>query len=713
MAAETAIIMVDPQADAQSGGDSSPLQCLLCAELEKRGVPRNSELGQFVAKWVEEKLRTDNGELSEGWEARLPDLIERGIRLARLEELLHVELDARSIGWEEPRGISVARWVRMFFAALEAPCTKDWESRVAHAVGVALEIEGRLRAEFDARGIAWVSAQAEAISDWLIVLFAEHEDELGEEWREILASIVDLTLGLYESGVRWQDEPDRLLSFWLVLQVLDDANPSPADWSTRLDDAVALGRDIWTDFDRQFREFFEAEYSIGKLRVRQRVSVALSRRTETDRECVVEAIIERIWKKKRHLLCSLYSRYQRTLFEPRQIDSAGLPGYFMCVADTESRNRDILPPPAGPILTDIGPGHDDEDDGGCSSDAAQSDGGNAEDDGRVADRRWVPDALDKFYCAENGFKERHRLEGMVSAGLGAFLRDPYKPDIVERAREIVRLNLPAHEDKRKRLIEESSRLLSKLDAAREKRSFAASLAEVEADNEDIWRLEERLIRLQDDLRQLPDRFRPTLGEAKIILGPHVVNVGNTRNERLRLERELLENRIGRGWRRVLGAYEEDSRASAKGALLGGATKAAIVCVRNIATELQRQIAEHIVRGCGLKSPRKNGLTDEERHRRQNEEDRWLADGSGLLDKTRETTRVVDQEAVSFPERLRTDLLRWLADAEDYCELGVPRRQGILRGLTCRSQWRLRHLLRVTKPAVDGASGGNLRSGDES
>jgi len=522
---------------------------------------------------------------------------------------------------------------------------------------------GIVRAHFGARKIDIDSAEAHAVGEWLTTDVSDEEAKLPEEWEARLPDLIDLGLEIYRrDDVEWDSEEARISRQWVAMDILHHVSDLPNDWKARQQEAFDFGRYICREFNRPWSAFWGAGCP-GEHQVRRRLHARAPELAEVDLSSLTDAIIERILNKRLHLLDAVYSKYQGSLFAERRFDSQRLPGYFSSVANIESRKVPPLPFRAESL-------HEYIPDKNADGDHSRLFGEEQVDQrGFLEEWKGIPVALWRFHNAHR-FNEQHRLEAMVSTGLGAFIPDEHYQDVVARCREFLHVNLPFYKKGLGKLAAKASRLFAKLEQMRERLRFASDFAEAAEFWEEVERLESRLIRVEQERRQLFKLLQPKPRKAEQLLGAHVHNLGNTRHDRIRREVELLGNRVREGWQELSKGHGQ--------------------AIPDIAQELMGHIEQHADHR--PPSHREHHLAPEERDRRQEGEKNWLEEAKELLRKILEQFRVIDDGASSLPQGLSKDLLRWLADAEDYYELGILG-NGALDGLTRRMGWRLHHLLR--------------------
>jgi hypothetical protein len=439
---------------------------------------------------------------------------------------------------------------------------------------------------------------------------------------------------LLEAGISLapeRAEEDAVVERWLRADL--NAGSVGADVLAR---AAALGRSIYREFMAAFHAAFLSPDGYGVRQVRR----LLRRRFGQSNDLAEDAALNRIRDLRLKLLDHLRSRTQPSLLTEQRFTPGRLAGYMRNVARIESLKLDEADLPwkrepfrernrlhRGPLPVD-----DDE----------------------AIDYPVLAERLSRFWCEANGFRDEHRLEGLVSLGLGHLSGDA---TIAARCGEWLQQRLPAWEEQEARLRQRASRLLERRQVLQDSLCETPKLRE--AIEEDIATVEALLTGCRLSLARHPARLRPKAKVVKNILLGRVQRVGAVRHARINREVALLRRRVCEGER----------------GLNGGC-----VLLKAILVHLDREPP----------SPRQHGLSSQARAERQAQHQNWLEEAGRLLCVAR-TIRAQERE---------TTLGDWAADVEDLYEFGILCRKGVLEGLGRRHGSRLARLLRVGGRPLD-------------
>jgi hypothetical protein len=453
---------------------------------------------------------------------------------------------------------------------------------------------------------------------------------------------------LTQRGLHQTSEEGRTVCLWLARELRDER---PNDWRDRLPVAVDLAREIYQSFNAAFEAFYYAPDCPGPAYIRR----FLERRFGYAEESAVEAVLNRIRNRRLRLLNHCRYRYQPSLFAARTFDSSRLVGYLIRVARFESLHVPEGEPTTGAI-----------EDWGNISEARHEEGG--KDD---IDYYLLAQKLATFWGPPNGFRPAHRLEGLITRGLGLATD---REELRLRCRVYLEGRLPKWEGGYERLNRRASQLRARCENLQDRmRASAGDAAEQQ-------RLHRRLEEVEDDQerlrwRRLRHRARlwPRLEEVERLLDGFVPQhrAGSLRHQRINREIALLERRVRQGRDRLLPMKGE------------------------LPDDLRRLLERDLVAHLEGKPPssRVHGLAKDERKRRRRAEARWRAAGGRLALRVRGQLRALWRGS-SLPPGLRQALAYWLADVEDLYDFGVLTRKGIVEGLGRRHGWRLERLLRI-------------------
>jgi hypothetical protein len=425
-------------------------------------------------------------------------------------------------------------------------------------------------------------------------------------------------------------EEFRTVYGWLVTEV---EQQRPPGWRRGLAAAIDLGLRIYRCFLQGFSEVYLAEESPGERWVRQ----ALRQRLGFVADDMVEGVLNRIRNRRLHLLCRHRERYQPSLFGAQTFVPHLLRGYLRQVARVESRKAVVRPVQTGAesleALGAVWPA----------------------ETGAGVDFSTFAGQLAEFWDRENGFLPVHRLEGLLSLGLGLATGNPL---LERRCREWLVGRLPSWERERERLARQISRLLARLEEATCNSAPADGYEQLE---KRLGRLRERfaghLLRLRPRPSQVATMLREVSSEQQ----------GAVRFRRLTREVTLFRRR------------EEESRRE----LLDGGVPEEI-------RPLVQEVADHLA--MIPPSSRQHGLGAAERQRREERADAWGATGRELLGRARRLLNVWLGKRNASESESRV-VIGWLADVENLYELALLSRQGVIGGLGNRHGRRLTWLLR--------------------
>jgi hypothetical protein len=453
---------------------------------------------------------------------------------------------------------------------------------------------------------------------------------------------------LTELGLHLTSEQGRTVCLWLTREL---RARRPADWRDRLPAAAALGRDIYQSFNEAFQAFYYVPDCPGPAHVRR----FLERRFGYAEDQAVEAVLNRIRDRRLRLLNHCRRRYQPSLFAARSFESNRLVGYLICVARYES-----LHVPEGEPTT------------GAIEDWQNVPGWPREEgDKDDVDYYLLAHKLSAYWGPENGFKPEHRLEGLISLGLGLATDNE---ELRRRCADFLARQLPHWELGCRRHDRRASRLLARRESLQDRMAASA------ADPPEQDRLRRRLDGVEDDLERLRRRrqrhrarLRPSLDEVEDLLRGFVTQnkAGSLRHQRIGREIALLERRVREGRDELLSA--------------------ATVMPDDLRRLVQQDVLSHLEQR--PPSSRVHGLPAAERERRRQGEARWRAAGGRLGCRVRGQLRALWRGS-SLAHTLRERLVVWLADVEDLYDFGVLTRKGIVEGLGRRHGWRLERLLRI-------------------
>ena len=424
-------------------------------------------------------------------------------------------------------------------------------------------------------------------------------------------------------------EEDAILERWLRDEL--QANPDRAIEEVDLAAAVKRGRKIYHAFNDAFSEAFLVEDGPGIRYIRRLVK----RRFGTANGNVEEAALARILERREKLLDDIRRKGQPSLLAEDSFDETKLLGYMRNVARIESLKLPKIDLPwsrssfAGPFQ---------------SQDWAEH-----VSDEPALDFHELATAVSGFWCSANGFTREHRLEGLVSLGLGPLANDP---GVKQRCQSWLADRLPAWEERRKRLHERAVALLSRYDQLRDDLLAMPEMAL--ALREKLEQVEALQISCRLALANLPARLRPRPAEVAVILGGTVKRkVGALRHDRIRLEEKLLRRRVVTG------------------------------CVGlEIPWELKNAVDSHL--GQQPPSPRQQGLPADERAFRRAQSKAWLIRANELLLLVR----------AARPTARSPGMARWLEDVEDLYEFGILGRKGVLAAPGRRHGQRLAQIFRA-------------------
>jgi hypothetical protein len=464
----------------------------------------------------------------------------------------------------------------------------------------------------------------------------------------LLSRWEELRKYLLRRGLDGASEEGRIVRAWLWEELRQSP---PSLWEAGLpaatDQAIAIYRGFISDFGVHFLEETGAGETWVRRFLRQRLGFAP--------EPAVEVVLNRIRDRRRHLLHAFRRKYQASLFGPTTFRREGVRGYLRQVAWVESRKA-----PLAELRRVAGK------------------------DPEVLDNLLLPQAtsvdeqdfglrarqLAEFWSTANGFTRAHYLEGLVSLGLGWMTDEPL---LAERCRAYLEQKLPAWNERWECLTERLGRLL---DRCGEKETWLAQAWDwVERDRlrAQLDRVRGRLDSLRIRLRQHLDRLPPRPKETEVLLAGVVhQQLGSVRFHRIGREIAIFEQRVVEGGRALQAGFAGDFDPSVH-ALLA-----------DILAHNQEKPP----------SPGEHGLTEPKRARRRRMHERWLRVGDDLCGRARLSMDTLFRTpATRVPPAYTAALMAWLGDVEDFYELGILDRLGVIGGLKTRQGWRLDRLLR--------------------
>jgi hypothetical protein len=463
-----------------------------------------------------------------------------------------------------------------------------------------------------------------------------------QRWRGFLRRYLN-GRGLYRTS-----EEGRTVHLWLTRELREERPPG---WRGRLPAAVDLAREIYQSFTDAFQAFYYAPDCPGPGHVRR----CLERRFGYAEDQAVEGVHNRILKRRLRLLNHCRRRYQPSLFAARTFDASRLPGYLVRVARFESLHVPEDEPATGAI-----------EDWGSISEAPREDGGKEEIDYYLLARK-----LAAYWGPENGFRPAHRLEGLITRGLGLATDNE---ELHGRCRAFLEARLPEWERGYQRLDRRASRLLARREDLEDRtRASGGDPAEQERLRRRLEGVEDDLLRLRWRRQRHRARLWPRLEEVERLLDGFVPQhrAGSLRHQRINREIALLESRVRQGRDRLL------------------------PLATGLPNDLRRLLERDVLAHLEMKptSSRVHGLAKDERKRRKQDEGRWRMAGGRLALRVRAELRAL-WGGCSLPAGLRQALVYWLADVEDLYDFGVLTRKGIVEGLGRRHGWRLERLMRT-------------------
>jgi hypothetical protein len=189
---------------------------------------------------------------------------------------------------------------------------------------------------------------------------------------------------------------------------------------------------------------------------------------------------------------------------------------------------------------------------------------------------------------------------------------------------------------------------------------------------DLVRVQERLDELQELHGRHQEGLTPRPSEVKTLLAGIVdLKSGRIRFQRVGREIALFQQRVHEGAQVLLARSDARLGTSA----------------RTLIDDVQAYPKAKPL------SPSQHGLNEKARTHRWRAHARWLKNGEELLARIHLEMIAQPRPAKPSPPRSET-LVAWLADVQDYFELGLFDRLGVIPGLKTRRGWRLDRLLRT-------------------
>jgi hypothetical protein len=447
-------------------------------------------------------------------------------------------------------------------------------------------------------------------------------------------------------GLKLTSEQGRTTAAWLW-QELDHAPPK--QWDTSLSQVTERALRIFRAFMEEFEAIFLRETSCGEKWVRQ----FLRNRFGFAAEQAVEAVLNRIRDRRLHLLQAFRHKYQQELFGPWTFNEKRLRGYLKRVAWIESGKA-----PVAQLRQTID----------TDSDTLDSWLPPAEDEPDLASYHQRAYQLAEFWSEAHGFSRAQQLEGLVSLGLG-FATD--SPILQQRCQHHLEEKYESWNTRWEQLQLRLAQLLERRAHLEGALPRLWDVAEKEAALEELERIRTRLARTRNRIQEHLQRLLPRPHEVQTILqGVVGRTVGTLRFQRIKREIQLLRERVEWGTRNL--------------------EKQFLAEIPKPLRQLLQDIPAHLQDW--PPSPRQHGISPQERACRQEAAGCWHARGLEILTRVhRELNKLFREPPASG--KLRLALRNWLSDVQDFYELGVLDRVGVVGGLQSRQGWRLERLLR--------------------
>lgn len=439
----------------------------------------------------------------------------------------------------------------------------------------------------------------------------------------------------------------------------------------RLGAACELGRRLYHDFLAAFARAFCAQPA-GEVALscpgERWVRRTLRRRLNFYTQGQVDAVLDVIREKFSHLLDGFRGKYQPSLLAGITYDVRRMDGYMAQVASIESWHIPLdewqwARARALPVDAATRDGAD-----------ANETPGTPEADVDLLRSQDMAERLRGFYCPENGFARRHRLEALVGLGHGS---QTGSRRVAKRCAKYLEAKLPSWEAERAELRGDARELTLKRADLKERLAVAVRPKERERLTRRLERCERRLERLQARLALHVRRLRPRPEEMRgLLAGILKQKLGTVRFQRRQREVELMTHRVEVGAARLKDRFPDELPVTVR------------VLFDDMETHLEKRPP----------SASAHGLEADEKEERAAEWRTWRADGRELLSRVREQ-QALCAKAPHSPE-LREALGAWLLDCEDLYEFGVlAAKPGLFPALGRRHGSRLEWLLRVSPEVV--------------
>lgn len=457
--------------------------------------------------------------------------------------------------------------------------------------------------------------------------------------------------------IGWNTERAKIVWQWIQ----QDFPQSPVP-RRELTDVIDRGLEIYEQFNIQFSYFFSGQDSRGWKEIQKRIE----RRLHYQSEPLVEAVFGKILDRRVKLLRHFKVQHQGSLFDSSKIQTGRITGYFIRVANFETRSipQDAFESPCGDLISQL-----------SQESASQSRqvelfgrSGLAEETNPAFDSSVRSDALedliDHFWSPANHFAERERLQVLAQLLLG---RLSGNPELDARCQSYLSDQIESHSPPDPAQTAQRQKLLLR----RQQLQYQIRNHPLDEARVKLKRVEKQLYQLEIRERKRRWKILPKRAEWVEMLDGLVSQPDSARSARLRRERELLRQRVESVKRHWESQKDEGQM---------------LPIFLNVARE-----------GVGQFDlpPRSNehGLPPEERTRRQKLEELHRRKTKDLLLKLFELRKRLDSSEFPFNSTTTRQVQDGLYDLEDGVRYGILERHGISTALRVYSFRRLRHLLR--------------------